>query len=52
MPCPHGKGPKFLHVRKYLRWVNGELQKVESHARGYTYPLHSWVSELQLDFGF
>jgi len=48
----HGKGPKFLRVRRYLRWVNGEIQEVESHSRGYTYPTNLQDSELQLDFGF
>jgi hypothetical protein len=48
----HGEGPKFLCVRRYLRWVNGRIKEVESHRRGYTYPDHLRDSDLQLAFGF
>jgi hypothetical protein len=48
----HGEGPKFLWVTGYTRWVEGKLKKVDSHHRGYTYPLNLRESDLQLDFGF
>lgn len=48
----HGKGPKFIPVPKYRRWVRGKLQDVESHLRGWTPPLYSRDSDDQLDFGF
>ncbi len=48
----HGKGPKFILVSKYARWVRGERLYVESHFRGLTPPLSLRASDLQLDFGF
>jgi hypothetical protein len=49
----HGKGPKFIYVRKHGRWVRGERRDVESHFR-YLPPLTLLPSNLQLelDFGF
>ena len=48
----HGRGPEFICVRRYLRWVNGKLYEVTSHRRGFTFPEILRDSELQLDFGF
>jgi hypothetical protein len=48
----HGKGPKFIYVRKYARWVRGVRRSVEGHLRGWTPPLYFRESDLQLDFGF
>jgi hypothetical protein len=48
----HGKGPKFVFVKRYARWVDGERLYVEDYFRGYTPPLSDRGSRLQLDFGF
>jgi hypothetical protein len=48
----HGKGPKFVFVQGYWRWVDGELQPVNAYVRGLTPPLSLRQSPLQLDFGF
>jgi len=48
----HGKGPKWVLVKRYPRWVRGARSYVESHFRGYTPPLFFRESPLQLDFGF
>jgi hypothetical protein len=48
----HGDGPKFVLVKRYPRWVNGERVYVEEFFRRYTPPLSLRKSPLQLDFGF
>jgi hypothetical protein len=52
MVTSHGNGPKFIYVRRYARWVNGERLYVESYFRGWTPPLYFRDSDSQLDFGF
>lgn len=48
----HGKGPKFVFVQGYWRWMDGEFRPVNEHVRGLTPPLRLRQSPLQLDFGF
>ena len=32
----HGKGSKYVYVRKYRQWQDGELRRVDDHPRGNT----------------
>ena len=48
----HGRGPKWIAVRRYGRWLRGRYRGVREHLRGNDPQGRHLPSDKQLDFGF